>query len=274
MEVADSQTDSVRQDTSHTDEEATSFTREELLNGKTKIPLGAVFPFLFNYINDNLEKTLGVSSKMDQNFLMLQQMITRDRISKIEGYQCLQPLLVSQSDQELRQRHPTVASLQKYDHILQADNSVEKKPCYILYYLKPITTCEKIDLTGLHELYQNEVRPKLATGFDFSCILKPIHQCFKSNHFHFAITEKNNENIWVFIYSDKYLFIYKLANIPPRPHVEPQAICRWISIDTPIYERQVVNTWYLPFTEIEMASIMQDEQASIPEEADGEQDDN
>lgn len=239
---------------------------EELLKGKRMVPLGQIFPFLFEYISENFERQLGVSSPLDRNFLFLQQMITREKISKIEAYQCLQPLLNSVVDK----KHLTITAIQRHETILDIDQTSKPQKSFSLFYLIPSpaeTPQEPFDLLWLHTLYQNKLREKLPLSFNFSHILKAIAQCIKDNHFFFNLVEETEEkNNWTFQYDNGHIFIYYVPNIAPQPHLEKTTLCRWISVVEPIYERNISSSYHCFLDEATRKEILNDKESEIDTE--------
>lgn len=242
--------------------EETMISTEELLQGKTQIPIGQIFPFLFEFITEKYEKQLGVSSLLDRNFLFLQQLVTRERISKLKGFQCLQPLISPNTKEPL-----AVAAIQHHDTILGLHSELKKQNTFSLFYLTPKRKETPLDLLGLHELFQDKLRAKLNKGVNFSHILKALYQCIKNNHFFFNLVEEEGEekHNWVFHYDDGNIFIYFVPNVPPQPHIEKQITCRWISVDEPIHERTVQSAYHVHLSELEINSILEDKDAQMDE---------
>lgn len=235
---------------------------EDLLAGKTQIPIGQIFPFLFEFITDKYEKQLGVSSLLDRNFLFLQQLVTRERISKLKDFQCLQPLISPNSKGPL-----AVAAIQHHDHVLGLHNELQKQNTFSLFYLTPVRKETPLDLLGLHELFQDKIREKMSKAMNFSHILKALYQCMKNNHFFFNVVEESEEkHNWTFHYDDGDIFIYFVPNVPPQPHIEKQITCRWITVDEPIHERTVQSAYHVHLSQLEIQSILEDKDAKMEDD--------
>ncbi len=239
------------------------FTKEELMEGKTRIPIGAVFPFLMEYVSESLVKELGVTSVLDRNFLFLQQMMTREKASKATSYQCVQPLISQAGDGS---EHLIVTSLQKHDQIVQGTGEKVDKPCFSLFYLVPQTVDTPMDLAGFHQFFQNTIRSTLHPDANFSHILKALYLCIKSNQYHFSIECLDKSMTWAFYFNKGHLFIYKVPSILPQPDVEKQIICRWISVADPIYERRILSSNHAFFNEFEIQQIVNDKDAKPADE--------
>ena len=243
------------------------FTKEEVMDGKTRIPIGAVFPFLMEYVSESLVKELGVTSVLDRNFLFLQQMMTREKASKATSYQCVQPLISNAGNGD---EHLIVTSLQKHAQIIQGSGEKVNKDCFSLFYLVPKTVPTPEGLVWFHGFFQNVIRPTLHPDANFSHILKALYLCIKENQYHFSICSQDKTMTWAFYYNKGHLFIYTVPDVLPQPDVEKQVICRWISVADPIYERRIESTHHLHFSEFEIQEIVNDKEAKpSAEEVDG-----
>lgn len=231
------------------------FTEQELLQGKTKIPLSHVFPFLFDYITKNFQTEIGVSTNLDRNFLFLQQMVTRQRIQSINGYHCLQPLIEGKNE-----KHLTVASIQKHTSMYVQQRLVSKD-CYTLFILHPSKSEEEKDLLQFHEFFSNEMKPTIAEEIDFGHILKALYQCIMEHQFNITITSKDGEIIWTMTYKDGHVNVYKIANFPPQCDTEKQLLCKWISVSDPIFERNVAPYQHFYFNDRTVEAIKRDPDA-------------
>lgn len=235
--------------------------QQSILDGTARIPLSQTFPFVFEYVTERYEKQLGVSSLLDRNFLFLQQLVIRDRLSKCVGYQCLQPLIG-----DVNQKHLVIASLQRHDSISDLYGEKKEQKCFSLFYLYPEVKEVPLGLTELYTFFDTNIRPKLTSGANFSHILKALRQCIVDKQFHFSLEEEGSKNVWTFHYNDHHIFIFYIPNQDPQPHTEKQAICRWISVTDPIYERKIKSVQHVTLSDFEIQSIIDDPAAQLDED--------